>query len=192
MKLKRTDINYLGVGLNEYPIEEVRHFFGEEEEVPIEEFVKELLYVNNRPRGFKVGCASADYLPVRCPFEVVMDIGRALSYLYEELKPICGFVDFDDDIEDIEEKNYQYKEPFKIILEGMARLREKEINTFGTHSISKVYLVSDGEEIQDEVLWQYGYSKKGINAILKERNIERLKKLFEEDKTYSGNKGFEG
>lgn len=177
MKLKKTDINYLGIGLNEYPIEEVRYFFGEE--VPIEEFVKDILYINNMPRGFKVGRVNSDYLPVECPFEVVMDIGGALHDIYIELKLICGFVDIKD-IEDINEKNDQYKEPFKIILEGMVKLREKEINTFDRYSIFKIYVPKEGGEIPDEILWQYGHSKKSINKILKKRNIERLKRLFEE------------
>lgn len=163
-KLKGTDFNYLDIDFYDYKPEELgilKGYIDGKSEIPtVEELIKELCNQHNY-EYFDMG----EWLYKKYKLEVYQKIHDIFNHIYGFILGLKG-------PEDIY---------LKVFFEGMIKLREKGINSLGTpHPLGEIYPWIEGEEIADYRLYHFN-SERAVNIILKKRNIERLKKLFEEE-----------
>ena len=159
MKLNLLDFEYLGVNVYDYPRTEIEHL---KANLKVIELLNELI------NGSTTASDGSIVVWEIFKYKIYQDIYYGLKEIYCEL-----FLNNSFKLEEV-------KEAFRIILEGMVKLREKDINTIS--KIVDVFRCSpkgEGTEIPDEDLSQYNHPS-NIPGILKHRNIKRLKQLFEE------------
>lgn len=163
MKLKASDFEYLGIDLHDYNPEELgilKGYIDNKSEIPtVEELVKELVY-QKELSFFNTMISCGDLILIEYKKHIYNEIYIQLENVYHKSKLIDKYPD----------KNLL--DCFKLILEGMIKLRE---NVTG-----EIYSQIEKPDIADYMLYQVK-NEIDVRSILKQRNIERLKELFEKE-----------
>jgi len=160
MKLELSDFSYLGIDILKYSDEE-REIF--KNGIEVDDLIKELFDEKNL---LPVSISSADVGDFK--YKIYEDISRALhNNVITLFNIICKLRFIKDEATAIN--------AYKLILEGMIELREKGINVLH----KELNPFKDGEFIEAEFIERY-YLYPEILEVLKDRNIKRLKQLFEE------------
>lgn len=158
MKLIKSDFNYLGIDLNKYPSEQLG-ILNDFEDLTVEKLVSALLDKYKYFEEYK--------------FEACDKINSSLYDIFKKLR---------SDIPDPEKIGNRDGYAYKIILNAMIELREKDINTISKKDLFAFWHNPEGAEIPDHFLYKYEWKGERLLSLLKERNIERLRKLLFKEK----------
>jgi hypothetical protein len=160
MKLEISDFKYLGIDVLRYSDEEIKLL---KDNLEVDDLIKELF---NEENLLPVPISSADIGDHK--YKIYEDISTGLhNNVITLFNIICKLRFIEDEVTAIN--------AYKLILEGMIELREKGINVLH----KELNPFKDGEFIDAEFIERY-YLYPEILEVLKNRNIKRLKQLFEE------------
>jgi hypothetical protein len=165
MKLIKSDFYYLGIDLDKYPSEQLG-ILNNIKDLTVDKLVailfdKDNMYISKTKSIYtSESIESYERYAEQYRFEIYNKINLSLYDIYRKLRYEDIFISCVGD---------NVEEGYKLILDAMVELREKGIKI----------LPIEGEEIPDGCLDDYNDMDKVI-SILKERNIERLIKLFKE------------